>query len=733
MASSAKYSDASEEKSDDNEIYSYSDEEEETENIPVGHLLNVQNQTAVYNRLDKDPTDSEDSDIEEIINDDNEEVEQEESEEESESSRVSEAGSSSHELEHYDVPVSDSANFFASEEYSSHIIDPSFTGIHDFGAIPQPTTTHTLHQFGDVAEDLISETQLAHALQNLANSAEIHHQFHHEQVNHEEDHFIPRSETHELISNDTIETLNNIPEKTYSSDTTVKRDTEANNFKNKEYETVIGIGINGLPIKNLNFHDINVPVKPDTTVNFSFGQSFTHQSSSPKALYETNQIENKPAVDLENEGSTTSNVIQANEKIEEVSSNGSPKPDIYTDNFASSSIDHNEPVSLSAPIAFGVPTLNSSVGYSFGERFYTSVETKPVINTKQNNIIKNSSKFGSFAASVWADLSSQTSKSLDNHEVSTSVDISVNKEQPSSEIFNTKEKEASATIQESKIVEAETEDQKHHQDEESKISLFSEAVAIKQAPEEPLDINSDFQPQKIDDNIIIEDTEMPDIDESHYSDNSLSLRAQTAFTALGGIDSIEKEERQIFIDVDEADEFAESEKGFNYGLPEQAPIKIGSLVRSDSEGQHHETFGYLNTSKEAKFDEMMTSQEKRIGALYDIDSQKHSDALEKVVSVHDDGQIEYEDSTEAFVPIDPLLLQQTGQQTMQAEELDESDESVIVLEEVSVSQRSKEKEENDDDDADDDEDDADDDESMSDQSERNYTLNETAKPNGEFF
>ncbi|KAF5093848.1 hypothetical protein D0Z03_002270 [Geotrichum reessii] len=66
---------------------------------------------------------------------------------------------------------------------------------------------------------------------------------------------------------------------------------------------------------------------------------------------------------------------------------------------------------------------------------------------------------------------------------------------------------------------------------------------------------------------------------------------------------------------------------------------------------------------------------------------------------------------------------------MQAEELDESDESVIVLEEVSVSQRSKEKEENDDDDADDDEDDADDDESMSDQSERNYTLNETAKPN----
>lgn len=720
MASPGKYSDSSEEKSDDNENYSYSDEEEETEDIPVDHLLDVQTQPTVHNRLEKDPTDLEDSDIEEIIDDNSEEVEQEESEDESGSSRVSEAGSSSHELEHDDVPVSDSANFFASEEYSSHIIDPSFTNIHDFGVIPQPTTTHTLHQFSDVAEDLVSETQLAHALQNLADSAEIHHQFHHEQVNRGEDHFVPRSEAHELISNDIIETLNNIPGKAFSSDTTVKRDTEANNFDKKEYETVIGIGINGLPIKDLNFHDITVPVKSDTTVNFSFGQSFIHQPSSPKPLYETNQIENNPAVDMGIKGSTTSNVFETNEKIEEVSSNGFPKSDIYTEDFSSSSIDHKEPVSLSAPIAFGVPTLNSSVGYSFGERFYTPVESKPVINTKQNNIIKISSKFGSFAASVWADLSSQKPKSLENHDVSARVDASANKEQPSSESFNTKEKEALVTVQESKIVEAETEGQNHHQDEESKISLSPEPVAITQAYEEPPDKYFDVQPQKVGDKIITEDTEMPDIDEGQYSDNSLSLRAQTAFTDLGGIDSIEQEESQMFVDIGEADEFAESEKGSNDGLPEQASIETRSPVRSDSEDQNHETFGRMNTLKETQSNETKTSQEKQIGALDDINSEKHSEALEKVVSEHDDGQIENNDSTEAFVPIDPLLLQQTGQPTMQAEELDESDESVIVLDEVSVSQRSKEDED-------------DDDESASDQSEKNYTLNETAKPDGEFF
>jgi hypothetical protein len=715
---SSKDSNSSEEESDSEENYSYSDEEEEEEIDQEQPQLNFEAQKTIHAESDDELAELEDSDIEEIISDDdNGQTEQEESEDEAKDSVESEADSISSVVNFQEEPVPDSANLFASEEYSSHLIDPSFSDIPSFGAIPQPIVTDSLHQSDIAEEDLVSETQLANALQTLANSTDIHHQFHHEQVNHGEDHFVPRSEVDELISKDIVEGVDSISAHSFPANTSVKPSIDLSTIELKKPDPFIGVGINGLPIKNLNFHDTTIPIKPDTTVNFSFGESFIHTPPIPEPLHEKEETEKEENTELNDKDTLTQYAIHTNEPDQKESANiflvdSSSKSEAHVANTESPSIKPNKLNSFSAPIAFGVPTLNSSVGYSFGERFYTPIKTKPAINTKQNKIIEASSKFGSFAASVWADLS-QTAEKPVSQPYSTSVQTSFNQNKSDPESLSTKEVENPKNLEQTQEVETKVESQKEQEHENAENSASPEAVPVLDNKEEEVGEDVQVQDSPLISKFITEDVEMPDVDEIHSFDDGLSLLAQNAFEALGGMESIEPENAKD--SAAEVSGKSDLEETKNTVSSVEDSIQVQSLVESGSENEGEESSYFVDALEEAQYYDAPTTLGNPDVSSENTDAEAYSDVLEPVASEKENIELkDQEPSPEPLMPVDPVLLESADKQSTPAEELESSDESVIFLDEVNAPQESEEEEY----------------ESESDQSEGNYTLNETTRPEG---
>ncbi|KAF5099154.1 hypothetical protein D0Z00_001749 [Geotrichum galactomycetum] len=708
---SSQESNSSEEESDGEENYSYSDEEEE-EQIEQAHpLINVEARETIHAESDEELEELEDSDIEEIISDDdNGETEQEESEDEAMASVESEAGSISSVVDLQEEPVPDSVNLFASEEYS-HLIDPSFSNISSFGAISQPIVTDSLHQ-SEIAEgDLVSETQLANALQTLANSTEIHHQFHHVQVNHGEDHFVPRSEVDELISKDIVEAVDSISAHSFPADASVKPSIDISTIEFKKPDPIIGVGINGLPIKNLNFHDITIPIKSDTTVNFSFGESFIHKPSTPEPLHE--ETEKEENTELNDKDTLTQHAVQASEPDQKESadislSNSTFKSEAHVANTESSPVKPSRLNFFSASIAFGVPTLNSSVGYSFGERFYAPIKAKPAFNTKQNKIIEASSKFGSFAASVWADLS-QTEEKPVSHPHSTSIENSLNRNKSDPESLPTEEVENSKFSEKIEEVETKDKSQKEQEDENAENSASPEVVPILDDKEEEVGEDVQIQDQRRISEVIPEDVEMPDIDEIRSFDDGLSLLAQNAFEALGGIESIQPENVQDSdAEVSDKDDFEETK---NTVSSVETSTQVQSLVESSSENERDESSYFVDAVEEAQHYDAPTTLGNPDVSSENTDAETYSDVLEPVVSDEEDIELEDQEPAESSMPIDPVLLESADKPSALSEEPESSDESVIFLDEVNAPQESEEEYE-----------------SESEQSEGNYTLNETTRP-----
>lgn len=721
--SSSKDSNSSEEESDDEEKYNYSEEEEEADE-QAHPLINFEARETVHTESDDEVAELEDSDIEEIISDDgNGETEQEESEDEAKDSVASEAGSIGSVVDIQEEPAHTSVNLFASEEYSSHLIDPSFSDAPSFGAIPHPIATDSLHHSDIIDEDLVSETQLANALQTLANSAQVHHQFHHEQVNHGEDHFVPRSEVDELTSKDIVEAVNSISDHSFPADASVRASIDLNTTEIRKPDPIVGVGVNGHPIKNLTFHDVTIPIKPDTTVNFSFGESFTNKQATPEPLPERTETEqeiiNSNDKDILAQYTVQTSEPDQKEPTDIFLADSHLELEDHVDNTVSSSANPDAVDFFSAPIAFGAPTLNSSVGYSFGERFYTPIETKPAINTKETKIIEANSKFGSFAASVWADLS--TAEKPVSHSYSTSVETSVSQNKSKSESFPTEEIENSEVPEHIEEVDAKVESQKELQYENAEPSVSPEEIPVlddKKEEQGEHDKNQDKPEDKPENKpliseIVTEDVEMPDVDEINSFDDGLSLLAQNAFEALGGIESIESE-KAIDSDVEVTGK-AGPEDTKPIASSVEASVQVEPSVEPDLENEGEESSCFVDAMEVDEYYDAPTTLENLDESSEDTDAEGYADVLEPAASKQEDIELkDQEPVSGSSMPIDPALLESSDKPSAPAEEQESSDESVIFLDEVNAPQESEEEGY----------------ESDSDQSEGNYTLNETARPEG---
>lgn len=170
----------------------------------------------------------------------------------------------------------------------------------------------------------------------------------------------------------------------------------------------VGVSVNGTPIKPHSFlaGQRSSIFTPDTSVNFTFGQSFIHE---PVNAYEPEDVSERVVEDATIDDKDLRNTPDESQPAE-------AEPAAYKraeSENRSVNEDETESLPLSAPILFpvtaSVPT--SVVGYSFGESFHNWPE-KPATapgRSLTTESIQSTPMFGSFGASVWNALNAELS------------------------------------------------------------------------------------------------------------------------------------------------------------------------------------------------------------------------------------------------------------------------------------------------------------------------------------
>lgn len=169
-----------------------------------------------------------------------------------------------------------------------------------------------------------------------------------------------------------------------------------NDVEEQKPEPIVGVGLNGTPIKTLQFGGFKISNvgTPDTSVTFTFGQSFRspspelQQNSSSKSVEdiesESQNVLPKNIMEDENEAQKPTSSLLDYEVVSEPSKNVEKAEEVHTDNKYNISESETESKKTNeaekqAPFSFSfsnrtwfAPKSQIDVGYSFGQSVASS-------------------------------------------------------------------------------------------------------------------------------------------------------------------------------------------------------------------------------------------------------------------------------------------------------------------------------------------------------------------------
>lgn len=224
---------------------------------------------------------------------------------------------------------------------------------------PPQLPSESLSAFLNAEDEIAAHKEIADALETLANSAELVEAIH---VDSEE---VPVVQPERDIASTGFDFGNTVTESIEKSD----------------------------PAKQNCVDDSFHLGTLDTSVYFSFGQSFIHERDEPPAIVEE----------------AVSDVMILEELEPVTKSELTNEPNVQVEE----SEEEEEIIPLTVPMLFPITAAapTSQVGYSFGETFqHEEKSIGEAGRSKTTESIKSTSMFGSFGANVWATLNSEQSK-----------------------------------------------------------------------------------------------------------------------------------------------------------------------------------------------------------------------------------------------------------------------------------------------------------------------------------
>lgn len=263
---------------------------------------------------------------------------------------------------------------------------------HGQGIDPQLGTNASVNLFEN---DLEVQNQINSALATLADSAELLNAdttpFHSLKTN--ETPNTPLPSTHFEIGPSTVRSK-------------VEQTSELNLHESKP-EAPLGISVNGTPLKPLTVKQDEMHFKSaDTSVTFTFGQSFVKESEEerkePFNVEETSVLGD--LAPSENEMVASEVIDEQMEELEQNASVGDEQEELQEEV-------PKVPIPLGESLEFptNASASTSSVGYSFGSTFYNWPE-RPVTapgSSLTTESIQSTPMFGSFGATVWNSLNAR--------------------------------------------------------------------------------------------------------------------------------------------------------------------------------------------------------------------------------------------------------------------------------------------------------------------------------------